>query len=64
MALSLSSRFLKVTKAKVCLPKSLILCGLRPCLLRNFFRSLKPMNFGKFWISTLNISEVKRSPFM
>uniref|UniRef100_A0A3B3TM06 Uncharacterized protein n=1 Tax=Poecilia latipinna TaxID=48699 RepID=A0A3B3TM06_9TELE len=30
MALSRSSSFLKVTKANVCLPKSLILCGFRP----------------------------------
>uniref|UniRef100_A0A3B4XWS5 Uncharacterized protein n=1 Tax=Seriola lalandi dorsalis TaxID=1841481 RepID=A0A3B4XWS5_SERLL len=29
IALSRSSSFLKVTKANVCLPKSLILCGLR-----------------------------------
>uniref|UniRef100_A0AAQ4RLU5 Uncharacterized protein n=1 Tax=Gasterosteus aculeatus aculeatus TaxID=481459 RepID=A0AAQ4RLU5_GASAC len=53
MALSRSSSFLKVTKAKVCLPNSLILCGSTPCLARNFFRSLKPMNFGRFLISTL-----------
>uniref|UniRef100_A0A672ZML3 Uncharacterized protein n=1 Tax=Sphaeramia orbicularis TaxID=375764 RepID=A0A672ZML3_9TELE len=32
IALSRSSSFLKVTKANVCLPKSLILCGLRLCL--------------------------------
>uniref|UniRef100_A0A3Q2WUV9 Secreted protein n=4 Tax=Haplochromini TaxID=319058 RepID=A0A3Q2WUV9_HAPBU len=53
MALSRSSSFLKVTKANVCLPNSLILCGLRPCLAKNFFRSLKPMNLGRFLISTL-----------
>uniref|UniRef100_A0A3Q2QDM5 Uncharacterized protein n=1 Tax=Fundulus heteroclitus TaxID=8078 RepID=A0A3Q2QDM5_FUNHE len=53
MALSRSSSFLKVTKANVCLPKSLILCGFRPCLARNFFRSLKPTNLGRFLISTL-----------
>uniref|UniRef100_A0A8C5FQA5 Uncharacterized protein n=1 Tax=Gadus morhua TaxID=8049 RepID=A0A8C5FQA5_GADMO len=40
MALSRSSSFMKVTKANVCLPNSLILCGLRPCLDRNFLRSL------------------------
>uniref|UniRef100_A0A3P9MQW3 Uncharacterized protein n=3 Tax=Oryzias TaxID=8089 RepID=A0A3P9MQW3_ORYLA len=52
-ALSRSSSFLKVTKAKVCLPISLILCGLMLCLARNFFRSLKPMNLGRLRISTL-----------
>uniref|UniRef100_A0AAQ5YS64 Uncharacterized protein n=1 Tax=Amphiprion ocellaris TaxID=80972 RepID=A0AAQ5YS64_AMPOC len=41
MALSRSSSFLKVTKANVCFPNSLILCGFRLCLARNFFRSLK-----------------------
>uniref|UniRef100_A0AAZ3RZB1 Uncharacterized protein n=1 Tax=Oncorhynchus tshawytscha TaxID=74940 RepID=A0AAZ3RZB1_ONCTS len=61
MALSLSSSFLKVTKANICFPNSLILCGLRRCFSRNFFKSLKPMNLGRFWISTLKISEVKRS---
>uniref|UniRef100_A0A3Q3GJA5 Uncharacterized protein n=1 Tax=Labrus bergylta TaxID=56723 RepID=A0A3Q3GJA5_9LABR len=46
IALSRSSSFLKVTKAKVCLPNSLILCGLRPCLDRNFFRSLKGVSLS------------------
>uniref|UniRef100_A0A3Q3DRD9 Uncharacterized protein n=1 Tax=Hippocampus comes TaxID=109280 RepID=A0A3Q3DRD9_HIPCM len=64
MALSRSASFLKVTKANVCLPNSLILCGLRPCLARNFFKSLKPMNLGRFRISTLKISDVKRSCLM
>uniref|UniRef100_A0A3B3SEL6 Uncharacterized protein n=1 Tax=Paramormyrops kingsleyae TaxID=1676925 RepID=A0A3B3SEL6_9TELE len=41
MALSRSSWLLKVTKAKVCLPNNLILCGFSLCLLRNFLRSLK-----------------------
>uniref|UniRef100_A0A4X2L2U7 Uncharacterized protein n=1 Tax=Vombatus ursinus TaxID=29139 RepID=A0A4X2L2U7_VOMUR len=42
MALSRSSSLLKVTKAKVCFPKSLVLWGCRPYLARNFFTSLKP----------------------
>uniref|UniRef100_A0A7M4DV80 Uncharacterized protein n=1 Tax=Crocodylus porosus TaxID=8502 RepID=A0A7M4DV80_CROPO len=52
-ARSRSSSLLKVTKAKVCLPNSLILCGASPYLARNFFTSLKPMYLGRFWISTL-----------
>ncbi|KAL4636059.1 hypothetical protein GN956_G13692 [Arapaima gigas] len=64
MALSLSSWLLKVTKANVCFPNSFILWGFSPCLFKNFFRSLKPMNLGRFWISTLKISEVNRSPLM
>uniref|UniRef100_A0A669PWV9 Uncharacterized protein n=1 Tax=Phasianus colchicus TaxID=9054 RepID=A0A669PWV9_PHACC len=42
-ASSRSSSLLNVTKANVCLPRSLILCGLSPRLARNFFTSLKPM---------------------
>uniref|UniRef100_A0A3P8VUR0 Uncharacterized protein n=2 Tax=Cynoglossus semilaevis TaxID=244447 RepID=A0A3P8VUR0_CYNSE len=53
IALSRSSSFLKVTNANLCLSNSLTLCELRPCLARNFFRSLKPMNLGRFLISTL-----------
>uniref|UniRef100_A0A8C6TY50 Uncharacterized protein n=1 Tax=Neogobius melanostomus TaxID=47308 RepID=A0A8C6TY50_9GOBI len=64
IALSRSSSFLKVTKANVCFPNSFILCGLRLCLAKNFFRSLNPVNFGRFLISTLKISEVKRSSLM
>uniref|UniRef100_A0A7N4NSU0 Uncharacterized protein n=1 Tax=Sarcophilus harrisii TaxID=9305 RepID=A0A7N4NSU0_SARHA len=41
-ALSRSSSLLKVTKANVCLPKSLVLWGCRPYLARNFLTSLKP----------------------
>uniref|UniRef100_A0A8C4IWR4 Uncharacterized protein n=1 Tax=Dromaius novaehollandiae TaxID=8790 RepID=A0A8C4IWR4_DRONO len=52
-ALSLSSSLLNVTNAKVCFPKSFILCGLSPYLARNFFTSLNPMYFGRFCISTL-----------
>ncbi|MBN3287419.1 RANG protein, partial [Polyodon spathula] len=57
MALSRSSSLRKVTKAKGCLPNSLILWGFTPCFSRNFFRSLNPTNLGRFWISTLKISE-------
>ncbi|KAJ0019581.1 hypothetical protein NQD34_007150 [Periophthalmus magnuspinnatus] len=53
IALSRSSSFLKVTKANVCFPNSLILCGLRFCLAKNFLRSLNPVNLGRFLISTL-----------
>uniref|UniRef100_A0A8D0BI16 Uncharacterized protein n=1 Tax=Salvator merianae TaxID=96440 RepID=A0A8D0BI16_SALMN len=53
IALSRSSSLLKVTNAKVCFPSSLILCGFRPYLARNFLTSLKPMYLGRFWISTL-----------
>uniref|UniRef100_A0A3B5AGP8 Uncharacterized protein n=1 Tax=Stegastes partitus TaxID=144197 RepID=A0A3B5AGP8_9TELE len=42
-----------VTNANVCFPNSLILCGFRLCLAKNFFRSLKPTNLGRFLISTL-----------
>uniref|UniRef100_A0A6I8NRL7 Uncharacterized protein n=1 Tax=Ornithorhynchus anatinus TaxID=9258 RepID=A0A6I8NRL7_ORNAN len=55
MARSLSSSLLKVTKAKVCLRNSLVLCGLRPCLARNLFMSLKPTYWGSKCLTNTNI---------
>uniref|UniRef100_A0A665X2V7 Uncharacterized protein n=1 Tax=Echeneis naucrates TaxID=173247 RepID=A0A665X2V7_ECHNA len=54
IALSRSSSFLNVTKANVCLPNSLILCGVTLCLARNFFRSLNNVTRTALIITALN----------